>query len=225
MWRMANATTAITSRRARTQAAKWGDEVRGMRIQQGMTIQAAAIRAGVAWATWARIEAGDPRARLATLCDIGEAIGLDLVVQAYLGRQPGLRDTGQLEVAASLQSQAHASLKIELELRVGTRGESIDLVMFGTTEIVAIEIERMAADFQAQYRRADRKRGLLADLHRRPVRLVMAIEDTRRNRAAIEPHLALVAVTLPAGSREILRGIRTAEPLGRDGMLWVRRTS
>jgi hypothetical protein len=106
---------------------------------------------------------------------------------------------------------------------VGTHGQSIDLVMFGATEILGTEIERMAVDFQAQYRRADRKRGLLADVHQRAVRLVMAVEDTRRNRAAIEPHRDLIAEALPARSREILHAIRTGEPLGRDGLLWIRR--
>jgi len=194
-----------------------------MRIQQGMTVQAAANRARVAWTTWARVEAGDPRAGLATLCGIGEAIGLDLVIQPYVGRQPSLRDTGQLDLASSLRTQAHVSLKPTLELGVGTHGQSIDLVLFGPTEIWAIEIERMAADFQAQYRRADRKRGLLTDLHQRPVRLVLAVEDTRRNRAALEPHRDLIAGTLPARSREILHAIRMGEPLGRDGLLWIRR--
>lgn len=194
-----------------------------MRIQQGMSVQAAANRVGVAWRTWARVEAGDPQAGLATLCNIGEGIGLDLVLQAYVGRQPSLRDTGQLELASRIRAQAHVSLKPTLELGVGTHGQSIDLVLFGPTEIWAIEIERMAADFQAQYRRADRKRGLLTDLHQRPVRLVLAVEDTRRNRAALEPHRGLIAEALPAQSRETLRAIRTGQPLGRDGLLWIRR--
>lgn len=213
----------ILSRRARTQAGRWADEVRQARIAQGWTIQAAADRAHVAWGTWARIEAGDPRVVLATLCDVGDAIGLDLVLQAYPGRQPSLRDTGQLELASRLRALADSSFRTELELSVGDHGQAIDLVLFGADEIVAVEIERMAADFQAQYRRADRKRSALADRHQRPVRLVLAVEDTRRNRTAVEPHWELITSALPAGTREVLGAIRMGRSVGRDGLLWLRR--
>jgi hypothetical protein len=213
----------MQSRRARLQAGNWADEVRRARIVQGMTIQAAADRAHVAWGTWARIEAGDPRVVLATLCDVGEAVGLDLVLRAYPGRQPTLRDTGQLELAQELHRQAHASLKAELEMGVGDHGQAIDLVLFGPGEIVAIEIERMAVDFQAQLRRADQKRAALAARHQRPVRLILAIEDSRRNRTALEPHRQLIGAALPAGSREVIGAIRAGSTVGRDGLIWLRR--
>ena len=81
----------------------------------------------------------------------------------------------------------------------------------------------MATDFQNQYRRADRKRQALAAQHQRPTRLVLVIEDTRRNRAALEPHMKLIQAALPARSREVLGALRSGRPLGRDGLLWVRR--
>ena len=214
---------SMGNRRAVRQASKWADEMRQARIGQNMTIQQAAHRAGIGWATYARLEAGDPHARLMTMCAAGEAIGLDLVLQAYPGRPPSLRDTGQLELANWLCGQAHPSWQPAVELLVGDHGESIDTAFFGASEILANEIERMAADFQGQYRRADRKREILAAQHQRPVRLILTIEDTRRNRAAIEPHLAFIRTVLPAGSREVLRALRTGQPLGRDGLLWVRR--
>ena len=102
-------------------------------------------------------------------------------------------------------------------------GLVVDLVLFGPTEIWATEIERLLGDFQGQHRRADAKREALAAQHRRPVRLVMAVEDTRRNRAALDPHIAFIRASLPAGSREILGALRSGRPLGRDGLLWLRR--
>jgi hypothetical protein len=51
----------------------------------------------------------------------------------------------------------------------------------------------------------------------------MVVEDTERNRAAVAPHLAFIRTALPARSREILKSLRTGEPLGRDGLLWLRR--
>lgn len=189
-----------------------------------MTIAAAARRARVSWATWTAVERGHPGASLSTLCAIGEAVGIDLVVRAYPGAPPSLRDTGQLELARAIVDQAHASWQSEIELMVGPHGRAIDLAGFGPTEILAMEIERMVVDFQAQYRRANEKREMLSARHQRPVRLVLVIEDTRRNRTAIAPHLDLITQVLPAGSREVLRALRLGHPLGRDGVMWLRRS-
>ena len=50
----------------------------------------------------------------------------------------------------------------------------------------------------------------------------MVVEDTERNRAVAREHAAVIGAMLPAGSREVMRALRTGEPLGRDGILWVR---
>jgi len=89
-------------------------------------------------------------------------------------------------------------------------------------EIIHAEIERFLADWQAQFRSASAKRDDLATRHDRPVRLVLVVEDTRRNRQAVRQHEAIIRDALPAGSREIMRAIRTGLPLGRDGLLWIR---
>ena len=192
------------------------------RVTLAWSRQQVADRAGVSWSTAVRVELGDPKLGLQTLCAVMEAVGLDLVLRAFPGGQPALRDTGQLGLAEQLVGLANTTWHAQLEVAVGQHGESID-IGFGPDSIVACEIERMAADFQAQYRRADEKRQRLAAQHQRPVRLAIVIEDTRRNRAALEPHLAVIRTTLPAGSREILRSMRTGEALGRDGLLWLRR--
>jgi hypothetical protein len=100
---------------------------------------------------------------------------------------------------------------------------AIDLCFFGAQEIIDAEVERMATDFQNQYRRADHKRQALGAQHQRPTRLVLVIEDTRRNRTALEPHMKLIQSALPARSREVLGALRSGRPLGRDGPLWIRR--
>jgi transcriptional regulator with XRE-family HTH domain len=208
--------------RARQQSAKLGGEIKASRHNLGLSRQQVADRAGVSWATETAIELGKPGARFDTMCAVSEAVGLDLVVRVYPGRQPSLRDTGQLRHARILVAQAHELWQPQLELRVGPHGEAIDLAFFGAAEILAYEIERMAGDFQEQYRRDDAKRIMLSALHHRPVRLVLAVEDTPRNRAALAPHNELIESALPAGSREVLQSLRSGTPLGRDGLLWIR---
>jgi transcriptional regulator with XRE-family HTH domain len=214
-----------SQRRAAEQTARIGAEIRLARSVVGLSTQQAAERAGVSWSTFLRVEIGDPNTEVSTLCAMMEAVGLDLVLRAFPGRPPSLRDTGQLALAEGLCARAHPSLKPTVELAIGQHGEAIDTAFFGPLEIVVAEIERLILDFQDQYRRADRKREALAAQHARPVRLLMVVEDTKRNRAAIERHLAFIRTVLPAGSREVFAALGTGKPLGRDGLVWVRRSS
>lgn len=180
-------------------------------------------RAGVAPSTVERIEGGELGVQLNTLVAIAAAVNLDIVVMAYPGGAPSLRDTGQLTIANAIRAQAGGSRRVELEVRAGDHGRAADMVLYGTDEILHIEIERAATDFQAQLRAAVAKRAAIAAGHTRPVRLVLAIEGSKRNRAMIAAHRAIIGTQLPASSREVLRSLRSGRPLGRDGLLWVRR--
>lgn len=212
-------------RRAGQQAERFGSEVSLARATLGLTVQQAAHIAGVAWETQVRAEAGDPGLSVTTMCAIGDAVGIDVVVRTYPGRPPSLHDTGQLTLAEQLRAEANPAWQLTIELLMGEHGEAIDVALFGASEIIAIEIERLTVNWQAQFCKADSKRAILAAQHQRPVRLVMAIEDTQRNRRALAPHLEVIRLALPAGSRDVLRALRTGEPLGRDGLLWIRRRS
>ena len=189
--------------RAREQCGRIGAEIKAARAVHGLSLQAAADRAGLSWSTALRVESGDPSGSIMTVTALAEAVGLDLVLRAYPGRPPSLRDTGQLGLVRKIVARVHPSIKPTIELAVGSNGASVD--------------------FQEQYRRAVRKRDVVAAMHQRPVRLVMAIEDLRRNRSAVEPHLELIRKALPAGSREILTSLGRGSPVGRDGLLWIRR--
>jgi len=210
-------------RRIRDQAQRFGREVAIARAEHGMSRREVSRRSGVSADTVGRIEAGDPALQVDTLCAVCEAVGLDLVVNLYRGRQPSLRDAGQLRVAQILVGLAHPSLEARLEMTAGEHGEAADVVLFGASEILDAEIDRLILDFQGQYRRNVRKRDWIAAHHQRPVRLVMVLEDAPRNRAAVAPHSSFIRSVLPAGSREILEALRTGRPLGRDGLLWIRR--
>lgn len=215
--------SSTSRRRSRDQAARIGEEIKLARVMLALAGKQAARRAGVATSTQTRVELGDPGVSIGTLCAVAEAVGVDIVLRAYPGKPLSLRDTGQLEIATLLRGQAHAVWQPSIEVMVGARGEAVDMVLFGPHEIWCVEIERMATDFQAQYRRAERKRDLLAAQHQRPVRLLLLVEDSSRNRAALERHRDLVRSALPAGSRDVLEALRSGGPLGRDGLLWIRR--
>jgi transcriptional regulator with XRE-family HTH domain len=202
-------------------AANVGREVMLARTNLGISVRNAARVAGVAPATQKRVERGDSTVGIATACRVAAAVGLKVWAKAYPIGRVTLRDSGQLRIAEFVRRVAHAGYRISLELALAD-GRSADLVLFGALEIIHVEIERRLADWQAQFRAAVAKRDDLAAQHQRPVRLVMVIEDTVRNREAISEHGALVRSALPAGSREVMRSLQRGDPLGRDGILWVR---
>ena len=210
-------------RRANHQLRRMGAELRTARAKLRMSDREVARRAGVSRSTVARLEHGDPAMRVDTLTAVMAAAGLDLVLQAYEGATLSLRDTGQMDIAEVIRSAAGDSWRPVTEVAAGPYGRSADLVLYSAEEVIHVEIERGAADFQAQERSAKRKREALASGEGRPVRLVLVIEDTRSNRAALAPHEALIRSQYPATSREIMSALRNGRPLGRDGLLWIRR--
>jgi hypothetical protein len=189
----------------------------------GVSLTTAAARARVARSTWVRVEAGSPSIALGTLVSVVDAVGLDLVVRTYPSGGPRLRDHRQLEIAGDLARAAARAWRVELEALAGEHGQAIDVVLWGADEILAIEVERRMVDFQAQFRAASLKREWLAARHARPVRVVLAVEDTHRNRLAIAPHVFGIERAMSAGSRAVMGAIRSGARLGSDGLLWVRR--
>jgi transcriptional regulator with XRE-family HTH domain len=201
-----------------------GKEVLLARATLGLSRNATARLAGIASSTLASIEAGKGSVQIDTVASVCESVGLRLWAKAYPAKPPSLRDTGQLELVASVTSQAHSVWRPAMELVVDPKsGRAADLVLFGPDEIQHQEFERNLLDWQAQYRSGRIKQELLSGMHQRPVRFVLVIEDTHRNREILMPHMASIRAELPAGSREIWRSIRTGRPLARDGLLWLRR--
>jgi transcriptional regulator with XRE-family HTH domain len=199
-----------------------GKGVRQARHVNGLTRVEAAARAGLARSTWDRIEEGEPTVTLAALVAATDAVGLDLVCRTYPARDLRLRDSGQLWIAQWLATQAHPRWRVSMEEPAGDHGEAIDFVLWGEAEIIAVEIERLLLDWQAQSRRWSVKRDWLAAQHARPVRLVVLAAETDRNRTALAPFSSIIQATLPASSRAVMAAVRDGTPLGSDGLCWFR---
>ena len=95
------------------------------------------------------------------------------------------------------------------------------MVLEAPAGVLQIEIERSLTDFQAQVRAAQLKRAALAERIGRPVRLVIALPDTRRSRALVAEHRLVVQATLPESSRRVWASLRSGTEISDDGLLWV----
>jgi DNA-binding XRE family transcriptional regulator len=218
-----NRKARLGAKRAAEQMARISPEFKLARARLAFSQSEAARRAGVARSTIERVEDAEPDVELATLVAVLASVGLDLVLNAYEGQTVRLHDSGQMSLVDQLRRMAAPYWRPQIEVAAGDFGRSADLVFYGAEEIIHVEIERRATTFEAQLRSALRKREVLAARGDRPVRLVLVFEDTRRNREALALHGALIRAQLPATSRDVLRSLRVGQPLGRDGVLWLRR--
>lgn len=212
------------ARRASELSRYLGNELAVGRSITGISRKQAARLGGISHSTLGAIETGAVSPRLDTMVAACEAVGLSLSIKVYPGRSISLRDSGQLAIVEAITRRSHPTWRSATELVVDTRyGRAADLVLFGPDEILHLEIERAMADWQAQLRAARVKQSVLADRHQRPVRLVMAVEDTYRNRRMLASHLPLIRSELPGGTRDAWKAISTGMPLGQDALLWIRR--
>jgi hypothetical protein len=135
-----------------------------------------------------------------------------------------LRDSGQLRlVEAIVAASDPATWRARTEVPVSSADRrAADLVLESAVEVAHIEAERLITDMQAQVRAASLKRDLLANRYDRPVRLILAVPDTRTMRRLVREHAGLLARTLPVPSLAIWRSIRTGRAIGGDGLLFIR---
>ena len=209
--------------RSRYLAALFGRELRIARVTAGLSQARLASLAGTSQTEVSKAERGLLDISLDARCRLAAACGHELGWRLYPVATVRLRDSGQLALAQMIVAAAHPSWRPRLEAPVAPGDpRAADLILTGSAEILHIEIERALFDLQAQLRAAQLKRELLAQASSQPVRLVMAVPDTSRTRARLAPFAQLLAQTAPTPSRRIWASIRNGEPLGGDGIAFVR---
>lgn len=215
---------ADTGRARSSQLAAWfGRELRIARVTTGLTQAQLARLAEVSQTEASKAERGRTDVSLDARCRLAAAAGHELGWRLYPKATVRLRDSGQLRIAQAITAEAHASWKAVLELPVAPGDfRAADLVLTSPQQVLHIEIERAIVDLQAQLRSAQLKRQELAGEETRPVRLVIAVPDTRATRQRLAPFAVLIARALPAPSRRIWHAIRDGEDLDADGILFVR---
>jgi transcriptional regulator with XRE-family HTH domain len=208
---------------ARRTARQLGTDARTARLSLGWTQLAVARRSNVSQASVSRLESGDARLSLLFVSRIGTALGVDLSARFFPGTGVGLRDSGQLALAEIVRAQAHRSWRIGFEVPVDERSRhAADVVLSGTAGGLHLELESRLIDFQAQLRSGELKRDALQQRYRTRLAFVLALRDSAANRAAVRAHGTVIAAALPATAAEVWHAIRSGEPLGADGLLWLR---
>jgi transcriptional regulator with XRE-family HTH domain len=205
-------------------ASRLARELVAARASAGLTQQQVARRAGVSQTFVSQAERAKKLPSLKVMHRLAAATGHDFSIRLFPADGVRLRDSGQLRVAEIIRGGVHPAVAVRLEVPVAAPPDrrAADMVLQTASEVVQVEIETALLDFQAQLRAAQLKRTAMAYRLDRAVQLVIAVPDTRRNRAVIDEHRQSVASALPISSRRIWASFRSASPVGGDGLLWVR---
>ena len=190
----------------------------------GVTQRQLAKRLSTSQASVCRVLTGASSLRIDVADAIAEACGYRLAVNVVPGHGIRLRDSGQLDVARTIQRNAAHPWQSRLEVPVGsgTDRRAVDMLLLHPDEVIALEIERWLRDLQAQVRAGQLKRAALSERMGTTVRFILAVPDTITMRRRLEPYAALIATTFPIPSRTAWARLRSGEPVGGDALLWVR---
>jgi transcriptional regulator with XRE-family HTH domain len=212
--------------RARHLATVFGRELRIARTTAGLTQRQLGRLAGVTQQAVSLAEAGVAEVTLAARCRMAAACGTELGWRLYPTATVRLRDSGQLAIAQTIVSEAHPAWHPRLEVPIAAGDlRAADLILASADEVVHVEIERFLVDAQAQIRAAQVKRAAFAERDVRPVRLVLALPDTRSIRAQIASIRGILETAFPTSSRRTWVCLRAGTPIGADGLLLVASAS
>lgn len=183
-------------------------------------MQQVADRLGWSKSKISRIERGlSPRVSLAAITAFAAVVGLRPYVKLFpVG--PALRDVGQVELLAALNARMHPSWHSEHEVPMPKLGDlrAADQVSSTPGCRVMVEAYRRFSDYQAQSRAARvKQRDLGAE------RLVLLLEDTRTNRAALAAAGLEPRRSFPVAQRAMLASLAAGRDPGGDGIVVLRR--
>jgi transcriptional regulator with XRE-family HTH domain len=218
MSRQSNLTELVANTQRR-----FGQELRIAAM--GMPQRLVAERAGMSQSEVSRIISGDRMPNLDAMIRLSKAVGYRFYFKLVPDDGVHLRDSGQLSYAETIRSQAHATWRIRFEVPVAPPPDrrAADMVLDQAAEVNMIEIELALLDFQGQLRAAQLKRAALCERLGRPVNLLIGVPDTATARRLVIPHADVIAAALPVSSRRIWAAVRSGEPVGGDGLVWIRQ--
>lgn len=212
----------IGRQRARELVHRLAAEVRLARTSSGLTQLRLAELAGLSQQYVSAVERGAVVPSIGRASRIAAACGHELGIRLFPTAGPSLWDSGQLQLIELIVRRAAPTLHAQLEVPIAAGDpRAADLVLEGPDEVLHVEAERGLVDLQAQTRRAQAKRDVLSARYERPVRLVIAVSDTRRARRLARDHASLIGRTFGVSSRRVWGAIGSGTPVGGDGFLFV----
>ena len=197
--------------------AELGRELRGQRLDHGLSEAAVARAARTSRSQVSRLErAKAPNASLHEFYVLCSVLGLDLSVKVYPAGSP-IRDVAHRALIDRFLHRLHPSVLCRFEVPLPAPGDrrTWDCGLLLRTQRDAVEAETHPRDVQALQRRVQLKRK--DDPTAEHVLLVLS--DTRYNRNLMREHGEALRADLPGDPREILAALKAGEPIRQSAIL------
>ena len=196
-------------------------EIREARVAAGLSQATVGRAAGLSRAAFGRMERGEhARVPFEYVARAARVVGLEASLRLYPAGAP-VRDASQLRLEADLTAVLGDGLSYRAEIPLPIAGDlrAWDGLISGPRAMAFAECEMRLGDVQALLRRLEAK---LRDDPRSRI-LVLAVRDTRHNRAALAEHREVLRALLPLDSPAILRALRAGRVPPASGLLVLGR--
>lgn len=189
-----------------------GRELRGARVDRGLSCGSVGSGIGISAAEISRIERGlSPQVPFMTLARLAAVVGLDLALGAYPGPGP-LREAAHARLLADFRAMLHASIRWATEVPLPIPGDQRgwDAMLLGPDWRFGVEAETAPGDAQALVRRVRLKeRDGAVD------GVLLVVRDTRRVRGFLAAAPDMLGLAFPVPARSVLASLRAgSRPAG-----------
>lgn len=221
-----------TDRRLPRLRLKLGDELRGLRLEAGITLTELSRATSIDRSHLRRLEMGVATPSLEALVAIGTALGADLSLRYFTGVGPRLVDRFQAPMIEGFLPNLSARWSARLEVPVETpRRGVVDAALTDPTARLVI-----ASEFQSEFRRleqeirwnAEKADGLAARMADedggRPWSgsRLLVIRSTAATRAVARQFEATLRAAYPARTRDVLDALTTPTAVWPGpGIVWM----
>jgi transcriptional regulator with XRE-family HTH domain len=212
-------------RQLRRTSARFGEELRGIRLRAGVNQAAVARAIGVTRSVICRIEQGDPSVSPQIRARAASVLGADFRMAVYPEAAPRIHDAAHARMVEAILALRGKAWRATVEAPVpGAGRRSSDIRLEHGSAIVLIEVESRVHAFEAIIRECADKRAAVATVGdtRRQVHVVLALPRTRHHQMLVNAHPEITVTAFPASSAALSRALRdpTIDWPG-DGILWV----
>lgn len=211
---------------------KLGDELRGLRLEAGITLTELSRATSIDRSHLRRIESGVATPSVEALVAIGIALGADLSLRYFTGVGPRLVDRFQAPMIEGFLPNLSARWSARLEVPVETPGRGVvDAALTDPNARIVV-----AGEFQSEFRRleqelrwnAEKADGLAARMTDedggRPWTgsRLLVVRSTVSTRAVARQYEATLRAAYPARTRDVLDALTTSTAAWPGpGLVWM----
>ena len=212
-------------RQLRRTAARFGEDVREIRLSHGLSQAAVARAVGVSRSVICLIEAGRPAPGTRIRARVAALLGAEFRMAIFADADPLITDAAQARIVELLVRSRHPTWRATVEAPIpGPGRRSSDLRLERDHDVVLIEVETRVRRWEEIVRELHDKRTAVEPTlpPARACHCVLVLPSTRHHRAIARAQPATLETAFPAPATALRDAlVNDCEAWPGDGIMWV----